>query len=154
MSPRALVRAHRPRAFVILMPPLRLTARDREWLETFLSLRRVPARFKARARIVVALAAGEPDRAVARKLGVSRQTVALWRTRVRAHGVQTVASDAPGRGRKPMIPAAKRQAVRRAWLESHRRGCRLSVRALASTFGLRSSTAPRIVEPLFAVLRE
>ena len=110
MSPRALVRAHRPRAFVILMPPLRLTARDREWLETFLSLRRVPARFKARARIVVALAAGEPDRAVARKLGVSRQTVALWRTRVRAHGVQTVASDAPviSRLRRVMVTSNRR----------------------------------------------
>jgi hypothetical protein len=154
MSPRTLVKPRRLRPFVILVPPLRLTPRDRDWLETFLSLRRVPPRFKVRARIVLALGAGEPDRAVAREQGVSRQTVALWRTRVLAHGVQTVASDAPGRGRKPVIPAAKRQAVRRAWLESHRRGCRLSVRALASTFGLSSSTAHRIVEPLFAVVRE
>lgn len=154
MSPLARRRRPSSPASLLLAPRVRLSRNDRDWLGTFLATRHVPARLKLRARIVLALGAGNPNRAVARDLDVSRQTVALWRSRVLAYGVRTVAADAPGRGRKPVIPVAKRQAVRRAWLDSHRRGCRLSVRALATTFGLSSSTAHRIVEPLFAVVRE
>lgn len=134
--------------------PLRISPADRSWLQSLVTSRGAPARHRLRARIVLALTSGQPDRAIARQLDVSRQTVALWRSRAVSRGVRSVTEDAPGRGRKPVIPVDKRQAVRRAWIDSYRRGRRMSVRDLASTFGLSSSTAHRILEPLFAAVRE
>jgi len=60
-----------------------------------------PQRLVLRSRIVLLLADGCPAREVARRLGVSRPTVALWRRRYAEEGPEALTHDRPGRGRKP-----------------------------------------------------
>ena len=55
-------------------------------------------RLVLRSRIVLMLADGCAAREVARVLGVSRPTVALWRQRYEQEGPQALTHDRPGRG--------------------------------------------------------
>ena len=129
------------------MNRLPLSPADRELLERWTSTPSTPPRLLLRARVVLALASGLSDREVARSLLVARQTVALWRRRVTAHGsVRTIMTDAPGRGRKPSVPVATREAVRQSWLEGQRNGTPRSVRDLARQFGLSPATVHRTLK--------
>jgi transposase len=58
-------------------------------------------RLALRSRIVLLLSGGLSGRAVGEWLGVSRNTVELWRTRFEQGGCEALARDKPGRGRKP-----------------------------------------------------
>jgi transposase len=80
---------------------LELRPRDRLTLEHWVRARTTPQRLALRSRIVLALAEGLSARAVARKLGISRHTVALWRARYMKEGCEALTRDKPGRGRKP-----------------------------------------------------
>ena len=131
----------------LMMNRLPLSPADRELLERWTSTPSTPARLMLRAQVVLALARGLSDREVARSLQVARQTVALWRRRVLAHGsVRTIMSDAPGRGRKPSVPSTTRDAVRETWLEGQRNGSPRSVRDLARQFGLSPATVHRTLK--------
>ena len=57
------------------------------------------ARLKRRSRIILLLAGGLSQAAVAAQLGVSRRTVAIWRQRFLEGGATTLQHDRPGRGR-------------------------------------------------------
>jgi transposase-like protein len=63
-----------------------------------------------RARIVLLSAAGQPDLAVARQLGVNRHTMRLWRQRFRERSLAGL-EDAPGRGRKPVLANKVNDAI-------------------------------------------
>ena len=129
------------------MTRLPLSAADREMLERWVNAPATPPRLVLRARVVLALADGLSDREVARHLNVARQTVALWRRRVLTQGsVRTITTDAPGRGRKPSVPASTREAVRAAWQEGQRLGNPRSVRDLAREFGLSPATVHRTLK--------
>jgi transposase len=65
-----------------------------------------PQRLVLRSRIVLMLADGCPAREIARRLGVSRPTVALWRRRYAEEGCDALTRDRPGRGRK-RLPKSK-----------------------------------------------
>jgi transposase len=126
------------------MSRLPLLPTDRATLQVWAASPVTPARLALRARILLGLADGLSDREVARRLGIARQTVALWRRRVLAHGsVRTITTDAPGRGRKPSVPSTTREAVREAWLAGHAVGTPRSVRDLARQFGLSPATVHR-----------
>ena len=56
--------------------------------------------------MVLLLGDGLSAREVARRLGVSRHTVDLWRTRYLEEGRETVLRDKPGRGRRSVNPSA------------------------------------------------
>jgi transposase len=60
---------------------------------------------------VLMLADGCPAREIARRLGVSRTTVALWRHRYAKEGCEVLKHDRPGRGRKPVRPADRQPLV-------------------------------------------
>jgi transposase len=51
------------------------------------------------------IADGHSAREVARRLGISRNTVDLWRTRYATHGCDGLAHDMPGRGRRAVRSA-------------------------------------------------
>jgi transposase len=72
----------------------------RNLLEYWVRAPTTPQRTVRRSRIVLLLAAGFSGREVARQLGVSRNTVDLWRARYEREGSQTLTCDRPGRGRK------------------------------------------------------
>ena len=57
-----------------------------------------------------------------------------------------IMTDAPGRGRKPSVPADVREAVRKAWLEGQQKGVPRSVRDLARQFALSPATVHRTLK--------
>lgn len=128
---------------------IQVTPAERRQLEQWASSSVGSKRLAKRARIVLALADGYSDRESARLVGAARQTVALWRRRVLSAGsILAITMDAPGRGRKPLVPAATREAVRRAWLESQRQGTQRSVRDLARAYQMSPATVHRTIRGL------
>ncbi|MBS1862950.1 MAG: TetR family transcriptional regulator C-terminal domain-containing protein [Actinobacteria bacterium] len=81
-----------------------LKGTDRRALERLLEDPARPPREATRARIVLSLAAGASRREVAEQLDVSQPTVALWRDRYAAYGLEGL-QDRPRRGR-PRLAAA------------------------------------------------
>lgn len=79
---------------------------DREMLERWVRMPTSEQRTVRRSRIVLLLDEGLTAREVARRLGVSRQTVDLWRRRYAEEGREALTRDRPGRGRKPRLPRA------------------------------------------------
>lgn len=77
-----------------------LDPRDRTTLEGWVRAQTTPQRTVLRSRIVLLLADGLSAREVARRLGVSRHTVDLWRKRYLEEGRDTLTRDRAGRGRK------------------------------------------------------
>jgi putative transposase len=66
---------------------LNVTAADRVQLESIVRSQSLPAGLVRRARMVLLLAAGEPNSAVAHRFGVSRPTVSQWRKRYSERGI-------------------------------------------------------------------
>jgi transposase len=77
-----------------------LTVAERQTLEKWVRARTSPQRVVLRSQIVLLLSTGLAQREVARRLGVSRHTVALWRERYLQGGTGALTHDRPGRGRK------------------------------------------------------
>ena len=77
-----------------------LDAHDRAVLVRWIRARTTPQRVVLRSCIVLLLAEDLSAREVARRLGVSRHTVDLWRMRYLAEGRESLLRDRPGRGRK------------------------------------------------------
>jgi putative transposase len=69
------------------LKPLKLSRGAREELESLARSRSLPAGLVSRARIVLLCADGADNRAVADKVGTSRQTVGKWRERFRTQGL-------------------------------------------------------------------
>jgi transposase len=76
---------------------------DRATLERWVRSPTTQRRIAVRSRIVLLLDDGLSAREVARRIGVSRHTVDLWRKRYRAEGCEALTRDRPGRGRKRSI---------------------------------------------------
>src|SRR5205823_3173345 len=70
-----------------------VSADDRRLLERWLRSGTTPQRFVLRSRIVLLIAKGLSGREVARRLGVSRHTVDLWRNRYRIGGCEALRRD-------------------------------------------------------------
>ena len=77
-----------------------------------------PQQVALRCRIVLAVASGKSELAVAAENGVNRKTVRLWRERFRHGGPQALWEIAPGRGRKPSYDANRIKAVIDATLQT------------------------------------
>jgi hypothetical protein len=73
---------------------------DRVTLRHWIRAPTSPQRLALRSRIVLLLAEGISSREVARRLGISRHTVGLWRKRFIEGGAAALTRDRPGRGRK------------------------------------------------------
>jgi putative transposase len=64
-----------------------LSADEQAQLSTFARSRSLPAALSLRARIVLACAAGEANRGVARRLEITESTVGKWRSRFVKHRI-------------------------------------------------------------------
>jgi len=81
--------------------PLLLTDDERRTLDQWARRPKTAQRLALRARIVLACAAGEPNRAVARALQISSNSVCKWRERFRVRRLEGVADEPrPGAPRK------------------------------------------------------
>src|SRR5262249_32630923 len=103
---------------------------DREVLESCLRSRTLPHEVALRARILIAGADGESVRATAERLGVSTNTVSIWRRRYRAEGLAGVRTR-PRPGRPKRISLAKEQAVVTATMRPPKTRTHWSARRLA-----------------------
>jgi transposase len=124
---------------------VRMTSEQKRTLETWIHARNTPQKVAFRARIVLMAASGMANRRIARELNTSRPTVILWRQRFLAGGPAALTEDAPGRGRKDGIAAAKVKQIVEATLHSHPvAATHWSVRTMAAAQGVSAATVQRI----------
>jgi transposase len=102
------------------------------------------ARLKRRSRIILLLASGLSQAAVAAQLGVSRRTVAIWRQRFLEGGATTLEHDRPGRGRPKGRSADAVAAIDAAMANPPAGVDRWTARALAKHVGVSHSTVLRV----------
>ena len=76
------------------------TSADLATLEHWVRAPTTQQRVALRSRMVLLLGTGLSAREVARRIGVSRHTVDLWRKRYLEEGCDSLTRDRPGRGRK------------------------------------------------------
>jgi transposase len=124
---------------------LTLDANQRRRLEFLVRAGNTPQKLVQRARIILLAAAGRPNAAIAREVGMSRPTVLLWRERFARGGVPGLSYEKPRPGRKPAIGPDKIKAVVDATLQTTPPAAtHWSVRKMAKAQGLGRTTIHRI----------
>ena len=124
---------------------LRITATDRETLETWIRRHNTPQQVALRASIVLYAADGMPNSQIAAELGISRPTVLEWRKRFLEEGPDGLTRIKPGRGRKREISAEKVAAIVEATLhEKPANATQWSCRSMAKAQGVSPATVQRI----------
>jgi transposase len=125
--------------------PLDLTDDERRTLEAWTRRRKTAQALALRSRIILAGADGAPNQAVAAELGVSRDTVAKWRSRFLKSRLEGL-TDEPRPGRPRTVGDAKVEQVVTAALEQAPPGgdTHWSTRSMAKTAGVSQSTVSRI----------
>jgi transposase-like protein len=96
-------------------------------------------RVVTRSRIVLLLSENRSVASVAAALGVAPSTVRLWRRRFLESGPQGLQKEAAGRGRKPVLAPAVREALR----ADADVGSIVSVRRHARELGVSPATVSR-----------
>src|SRR5487761_943401 len=99
-------------------PAVVLTNEERNTLEAWIAARNTPQKVAFRSRIVLLAAEKMSNRAIARRLGTTRDTVIVWRRRFVLGRAAALTMEVPGRGRKPTIPPEKVQAIVNATLHT------------------------------------
>ena len=89
---------------------LKLSAKDRDYLESVISKGKLPAKIFKRATGLLELDRGKTLTAVAETLGVSYVTVAAWRDGYKEQGLKRL-EDAPRSGRPPEIDGKLRAKI-------------------------------------------
>jgi transposase len=121
--------------------PLTLLEDQQNQIRQWLAAMGTPQQVALRCRIVLAVARGESEAAVASALQINRKTVRLWRERFAAEGLKSLWEIAPGRGRKATYSPDRIKAVLDATLQSKPKGqTHWSCRLLAASQGLSKST--------------
>lgn len=124
---------------IILSPEEQLT------LQRWAQGKRLPMRLVQRARIIQLAATGVFNHEIARRVGVSRPTVQLWRERFLALRCAGLEKDAPRPGRLPAIPDHKIQAIVAATLHAKPvNATHWSTRSMAQSQGLSHVAIHRI----------
>ena len=122
---------------------VRVSESERKALEGVVRMKTSEQRTVLRARIVLLVAEGRSDLAVAQQLGVNRHTVRLWRKRFCAQGVAGL-QDAPGRGRKPVLEEKVKGAIVSGAVRPPANRARWSCRSMAKAQKVSRSTVQRI----------
>jgi transposase len=124
--------------------PIELSVDEREALEAWTRRRTSAAALSLRSRIVLACAAGESNSEVARRLGVHRNTVSLWRRRFLEFRLDGLL-DEPRPGQPRKITDAKVEEVITKTLESTpENATHWSTRSMAAEVGLTQTAVSRI----------
>jgi transposase len=132
-------------ALMIAGRALELTAGDRRQLNAWVRAGTTPQRVVRRARIVLLAAEGLSARAIARELGVSPHTAALWRRQFQRHGPAALLRDAPGRGRKATVARDAGPRLRALLETAPPGGGRWTIRRIAQTTGISRASVHRIL---------
>jgi transposase len=121
---------------------LNVTERDRRLLDAWIRAGTTPQRVVRRARIVLLAGEGRSIRAIAGAIAVNPRTVTLWRRRYEHSGPIALWRDAPGRGRRPTIPAATVHAL---LASPPPEGARWTIRRIAEATGLSRASVHRVL---------
>jgi transposase len=122
-----------------------LSPDQRSELQRWVAALGTPQQVALRCRIILAVAAGKTEIAIATENGVNRKTVRLWRERFRGGGPQSLWEIASGRGRKSSYDAARIKAVIDATLQTKPKGStHWSCRTMAAEQGIGKSSVSRI----------
>src|SRR3954453_10501336 len=125
--------------------PLTLSEDQQNQIGQWLAAMGTQQQVALRCRILVAVAGGESEAAVAAALQINRKTVRLWRERFAAEGLKSLWEIAPGRGRKATYSADRIKAVLDATLQSKPKGqTQWSCRTMAEAQGMSKSTVNTI----------
>lgn len=126
------------------LKPLLVSADEHEQLQRLARRGRSAPALAVRARIVLQCRSGHTNRAIARRLGVTTQTVGKWRSRFQLQRVRGLA-DEPRSGAPRSISDAMVEAVIAKTLHERPPGVkRWSSRRLASALGLSQKAVLRI----------
>jgi transposase len=123
--------------------PLIVSVEQEAELRRLLNRSTASQREVRRARIILERAEGLSQEETAVRVGVNRPVVALWEKRFQAEGLAGL-TDARGRGRKPSIPADKRERVIVEATRPPARRARWSVRTMAREAGVSPATVQRL----------
>jgi transposase len=110
-----------------------LTPEDHATLDAWASPAAPEQRRAIRARIVLEAARGAPNGAIARHLGVHAETVALWRGRFAARGLDGIRHDAPRSGSGRRAEPGLVDRIVRTTLEVEPPSGRWTTRSLAAS---------------------
>jgi transposase len=122
-----------------------LSPQEQATIQRWAQGKRVPMRLVQRARIIQMAANGDFNHDIARRVGISRPTVQLWRERFLALRCPGLEKDAPRPGRIPTIPEHTIQAVVDATLHTKPvNATHWSTRSMAESQGLSPVAIHRI----------
>ncbi|MES0875266.1 IS630 family transposase [Sinimarinibacterium thermocellulolyticum] len=123
--------------------PLVVSAQDRAQLEAMARSQALPAALARRAQMILRMADGESNSAVARRYRTSRPTVTLWRTRFRERGIAGLHNELkPGRPRSTSDKQVA-QLIKTAIKRKPPGKTQWSRRSLATATGLSVTTVRR-----------
>ena len=125
--------------------PVKISESDRQEMERWVSAHHTAQQVAQRCRIILAAARGQQDKDIAQIMQINVKTVALWRQRFCHEGPDCLWEVAPGRGRKPQIPAEKIEEIINATLQTRPPGAtHWSCRTMAEEQGVSKATVNRI----------
>src|SRR2546425_4611577 len=124
---------------------LTLLLEERWALEAMAASTSRPHGMVRQAKGLLMAADGLANTVIAERLGVSRSTVLGWRERFAEDGVKGIGKVRPGRGRKPVIPVEKVEAIVRATQETTpENATHWSVRTMAEQHGVGKSFVHKV----------
>jgi transposase/DNA-binding XRE family transcriptional regulator len=124
---------------------LRISRSVRSELQVLVRSGKTPQKTACRAQVILLAASGLANAEIARKVGLSRQSVIALRHRFAERGLDAVVRDAPRPGRKRRLSPAKVEAVvRKTLTEKPRNATHWSSRTMAKATGLSAPTILRI----------
>jgi transposase len=126
-------------------PHLSVSEDQESQIEQWLAALGTPQQVALRCRMILGVAHGESEAAIAAKLDVNRKTVRLWRERFATDGLKGLWEIAPGRGRKATYGPDRIKAVLDATLQSKPKGhTHWSCRLMAANQGISKSTVSNL----------
>lgn len=122
-----------------------LTPKERDWLSKQIKSVLTSKRLSQRCLLVVLAANGKTNEQIARKLKVTRQKVARWRSRFAELGRPGIESDRPGRGRKAVYtPEIRHLIVQKTTRETPVAATHWSRQSMAQAMDVSPSTVGRV----------
>jgi len=126
-------------------PQLQVTADERTQLQQWARGRRTPVRLALRAKMILLAGEGRENRHIAAAVGMSRQTVGLWRQRFVTYRLAGLEHDAPRGGRPPRCrPALEAKILHATTQTSPSAATHWSTRTLARHLGTNPSMIQRV----------
>jgi transposase len=111
-------------------------------LTSYANSRSVPIRLVERSKLILAASEGKENREIADELGITADTVGVWRNRFYRLGLPGIERDAPRSGRKVQISAE--EVIRKTTQEKPKNATHWSTRSLAKEMGISEATVRRI----------